>query len=203
MSRRDPHPAKLHAATLCCVLAAVSCAANPPRPTAKPAEPSVAIRYLQSGDYYAQRGDLLRAEQYFASAVNAGYPERSALPKLVRACLAGGRVRAAFGHVEAHLAHDPADTAAHYLAASLQLALGRPALAREELRTVLSAQPRHAGAHYLLATLSHDWLRDPRAAVAELQLYLKLAPAGPHAAQAHAWLASLRLAHRHRPWRQP
>ncbi|HEX7478393.1 MAG TPA: tetratricopeptide repeat protein [Polyangiales bacterium] len=174
----------------CVALALFGCtAARPAHPTARPTVPAtLAERYLQTGDAYLQRGDLLRAEQYFASAVQAGYPQIRALPRLLRACLAAGRVRAALGYAQSYLLDAPMDPAARYLVASLHVALGQPIEAHAELLQVVEERPDYAPAHYLLAALSREDLPDPRTARSELATYLQLAPSGPHAAEARAWL---------------
>jgi Flp pilus assembly protein TadD len=140
------------------------------------------------GQEQAQRGDSLRAEQYYLAAQRAGYPESKVLPSLLEVCVSSGRLRSALGYAEPYLRRHPEDFRLRHLVASIHLGLGDSARAFRELQRVLSESPSHAASHYLLAVLASEAFADTAAARHHFQAYLKLEPHGDHAAEATAWL---------------
>ncbi len=154
---------------------------------AKPAT-SPSERYLAQGDEFARAGDLIRAEQYFALALRAGYPEQAVLPRLLHVCLAGSRLRAALSYAESHLLRHPDAWVLRSLVASLEAALGQPELARRELRRVLADRPEEAEANYMLAVLERDVFAGDDSASQAFAAYLRARPHGDHQAEARSWL---------------
>jgi tetratricopeptide (TPR) repeat protein len=142
------------------------------------------------GQIFAVRGDLMRAEQYFLSAEEAGYPEERVLPALIRVFVRGSRFRDALAHAEPALARRPDDVRLRTLVASLRIALDDHEGALRELEHVVAAAPDQPFAHYLLAVLHRDRIDDPTRAQQHFERYLELDPAGPHADEARAFARS-------------
>lgn len=152
-------------------------------------EPASPDALYARGVAWARRGDMVRAEQYMALAVRAGYPHERALVALVEACLAASRLRAALGHAEPYLRRRPDAWRVRLLVGAIHAALGDDAQARVELERVTTQVPSAVDAHYLLAVLLHERLHDVLGASSSFRAYLAHAPHGPHGAEARAWLA--------------
>lgn len=171
------------------IVAAFGCASAPPIvPT--PAPHDEASSLFDRASFFSERGDSVRAEQYFVAAVREGYPEHRVLPHLLRTCLQASRLRAARTYAESYVLRHPEAHAVRTLLASLHLALGDTDAARSELEHVLSFTPTHATAHYLLAVIARDFALDACNARAEFTEYLALAPDARRAAEARRFLAS-------------
>ena len=73
-----------------------ACAEGPARPTSP--TPGDAIRNVPADELYRRgialghAGDLIRAEQYLAAAIDRGYPAEQALPPLLRVCVASSHM---------------------------------------------------------------------------------------------------------------
>ncbi|MFI5302520.1 MAG: hypothetical protein ACHREM_30895, partial [Polyangiales bacterium] len=65
---------------------------------------------------------------------------------------------------------------------------GEHSKAIESLREVIRRSPDDALAHYALASVYRDDLHDPVGADREFREYLRVAPTGPHAAEAESSL---------------
>lgn len=148
-------------ALLCGLLCLPGCGApgrsETPHPALTPKD------LYRQGQEHAVRGDLLRAEQYLALAVRAGYPARSALPALVRICLRASRLRAALTHAQPVLAAHPESRNLRYLVATLHLGLGQRRAARRQLETLTSGPDTHDGARALLVAMDDPgWIAVPR-----------------------------------------
>ena len=148
---------------------------------------SPAALYAQGLDW-ARRGDMVRAEQYMALAVRAGYPAEHALVAIVDACLAASHVRAALNYAEPYLRRTPTAWRVRLLAAAIHAALGHDSRARDELRRVIARAPQAAEADYLLAVLLDRSFDDEGGTRAAFLAYLDRAPDGEHAPEALAWL---------------
>jgi tetratricopeptide (TPR) repeat protein len=136
-------------------------------------------------------GDVARAEQYFAAALERGYPIAEVMPALLSASIGADRFDSALYYAHAHLINNPKDVALRYLVASLHLAVGQNARAREQLELLTEVSPQHPQAHYLLAILARDDRHDAsnaRRAAQEFTRYLALAPDGRHAAEARSFI---------------
>lgn len=173
-------------ATGCAACAGTTAVRPAPTVSAETASPDA---LYARGVAWARRGDLVRAEQYMALAVRAGYPHERALVALVEACLAASRLRAALVHAEPYLRRRPDAWRVRLLVGAIHAALGDDARARVELERVTTQLPSAVDAHYLLAILLHERLHDTAGAGASFRAYLAHAPHGPHGAEARAWLA--------------
>jgi predicted Zn-dependent protease len=137
-------------------------------------------------------GDLLRAEQYFASALQQGYDERACIEGLLVATVRASRLRSALAYARPALDRFPWDRRLRQLVASIHYALGELTQAARELARVLDQEEAQPEAHYLLWRVrvregaAADLRREP------LRRYLELAPAGPHAEEARAALFDMR-----------
>ena len=136
----------------------------------------------------ARVGDHLRAEQYFLASIDRGHPASEAMPHLLRACLAGGRLSAALHHAAPYLRDHPGEWSLRYLVATLHLGLGDSQAARSELEQVIRDAPSNPAAYYTLGMLLRDSRPDPGAGGDYLRRYLELAPAGDHAPEVRAAL---------------
>lgn len=132
----------------------------------------------------AQRGDLIRAEQYLSAAMQRGYPEERVMPVLVRVLIASSRLRVALDYASPYLGRHPDDWALRYLVASIHLGMGEPQDARRQLVRVVEAAPDQPEPHYLLAVVLRDELMEPVEAEPHFRRYLELAPSGEHAQEA-------------------
>ncbi|MEY4514307.1 MAG: hypothetical protein RLZZ450_6429 [Pseudomonadota bacterium] len=167
------------------VLVALSGCAKPQ--VAHP-EVSHADQLWQRAVFLADRGDDFGAEQYFVAARGAGYPEQRVVRELVQVCAAAGRLEQAIIHARSYLDRNPEDWTLRHVLASIQFAKGDALAARFELGQVLEQQPAHAESVYLLALVMRDGHADFAEAGKHLSRYLELAPEGPHAIEARAWL---------------
>jgi tetratricopeptide (TPR) repeat protein len=141
----------------------------------------------QRGELLARSGDMLRAEQYVSVAVQRGYPERAALPLLLRVCVASSRFGLALQHANPYLQHHPDDYRLRYLVAAVQLGMNRTDAAQRELERVLRDAPEYADAHYLLGVILRDH-GDEVGAAAHFDAQQRLDPNGLHGAEVAAWL---------------
>jgi predicted Zn-dependent protease len=130
------------------------CAAATPTPAA-PERSSVnlAEQDFVTAEDFGERGDFVRAEQYYVSALRRGHPDTQVIVRLMRVCLGASRLRAALDYARLYLLEHPDAHSLRYLAATIHLALDQPYDARRELLNVLHAEPAHAGAERLLARL--------------------------------------------------
>src|SRR6201999_1173881 len=113
-------------------------------------------KLLARGRAFMEVGDLGRAEQYFASAIDHGAEPRVALPLLLRACALEKRYRAALDYAEPHLQRHPGDTPLRVVVASFYTCIVDTPSARTELLRVVQDQPEMASAHFALAVLLRD-----------------------------------------------
>ena len=143
---------------------------------------------------HLRAGDLTRAEQYLAAARSRGYPEAQVVPALIDVCVRGSRLRGALAHAEPYLKRHPDDIGLRFLVATLELALGHPALSHSQLERTVQRDPKYAPAHYLLGVLRRDVFSDLSGAQAAFASYLELEPHGEHAVEARGWLSEWREA---------
>lgn len=128
----------------------------------------------------AERGDLVRAEQYILAAIEKGYDRGEALPSLLRVCIASQRYAIALRHANPYLQEHPEDWALRYLVATLHLAVGSEDRARADLEKVIRDAPEQAVPYYTLGMLHHERHADMGAARQYLERYVELAPEGEH-----------------------
>lgn len=181
---------------VCFAVAAASlgCPANPP--PKDQVEKDIATiqgektpdKLVARGKAFQSVGDLTRAEQYFAAALQQGGDERVVLPLLLHVCIAAKRYRVAIEYAEPYLKKHPEDWRLRLVVAALYGGIGEPALERAHLEQVLAVNPNEATAHYALAVLLRDELDDPTGADRHFREYLRIEPAGAHADEAKASL---------------
>lgn len=144
-------------------------------------------KLLERGKLFASIGDLTRAEQYMASALERGADPRAALPLLLRVCVEARRYRAAITHAEGELLKHPQDMRLRFLVANLYAGIDETKRAREHLEVVIAALPNDAEAHYVLAVLLRD-SNDLEGADRHFREYLRLDPRGSHVDEARGSL---------------
>ncbi|MFT3926015.1 MAG: hypothetical protein QM778_25955 [Myxococcales bacterium] len=161
------------------------------------ASPAAASRALSASELYAAgmaflaAQDLVRAEQYLASALHSGFDERTCVRALLSATVAASRLRSALLYAEPYLLRHPQDLALAQLVATLHLVLGELPQAEQELRRVLALHDQQPEAQYLLALVLERSGGSPSARREVMQTYLRLAPRGRHAAELRASLLTL------------
>jgi tetratricopeptide (TPR) repeat protein len=169
----------------------VSACTLPPNQTtpdarAEAAAPTHAL--VEAGEAAEQVGDGVRAEQYYAEALEAGGERRLLTARLIGVCVAGGRLRSALRYAEAALVDAPADAR---LRGAVYLALGERGRAEAELREALRLQQDAPLAHYSLAVLLSRETTRAAEALPHYRRYVELAPDGRHAPEAlHALAVS-------------
>src|SRR6478735_1972778 len=144
---------------------------------------------MARGDASAAIGDMIRAEQYFVSALKAGGDERKLVRRLLVVCAADQRYPAAAEYAEHYLHRFPTDIELRFAAASIQMAVGNTHRARELLDSVLRERPDWAEAHYALASMMRAGGEPVASADLHDMQYLKLDPNGPLADTARARLS--------------
>jgi Tfp pilus assembly protein PilF len=146
-----------------------------------------ADRLVAAGKAFASVGDLTRAEQYFAAAIEAGGDDAKILPMLLSVCVQDGRYRVAITYAETYVRKHPDDVRVRFVLGTMYQGIGESARAKEELERVVDARPKEPQAHFALAVLMRDE-GDRAAADRHFREYLRLAPQGAHAAEARASL---------------
>lgn len=142
----------------------------------------------ERGKAFAAIGDLTRAEEYLAAALDQGANPKEVLPLLLDVCVRGGRYRSAIQHAENHLRRNPHDQGTRLVVGTLYAALGEEKEAKRELEQVVEARPNDAQAHYVLAVLARDNENDVVTADRHFREYLRIEPNGSHAEEARASL---------------
>jgi len=171
-----------------------ACPANPPphdqvqKDIATVQQEKTPEKLLERGKAFHSVGDLTRAEQYYAAALQAGADEKEVLPLLMRVCIDGRRYRVAIEYAEPYLKKNPGDWRLRMLVAALYGGIGEPEIERAQLEQVLAVNPNEPTGHYALAVLLRDEYKDVVGADAHFREYLRLAPEGAHAEEAKASL---------------
>jgi tetratricopeptide (TPR) repeat protein len=173
---------------MCLALAAAGCAHAPASTPAHGAMREESKRPLhvelkERGLSLAAAGEDVRAEQYFAGALESGGDVDEILPLLLRVCVASERYEAALAYAERYQPAPGENLELDMVLAALQLGLGQIERARKNLEQILS-QKKLPQAHYMLGELYGNSLQDYGAADLHYREYLALAPDGAHAAQA-------------------
>jgi tetratricopeptide (TPR) repeat protein len=137
------------------------------------------------GDSFAAVGDMTRAEQYFVAALRSGGDPARLVRRLIAVCVADSRYPVALEYADDYLRKHPGDIDVRYAAATLRIAIGDEARARQDLGLVLAAKPAFGEAHYVLALLDKG-NGDVMAADTQFRAYLASAPDGEHAEIARA-----------------
>lgn len=95
----------------------------------------------ERGRAFAAVGDHTRAEEYLASALEAGADPREVLPELMDVCVRTGRYRSAIQHGEQHLRKHPNDLSTRLLVGALYAALEESKHARAQLERIVGERP--------------------------------------------------------------
>jgi Tfp pilus assembly protein PilF len=148
-------------------------------------------KLLARGRAFMASGDVARAEQYFATALDHGAEPRVALPLLLRACAAEKRYRAGIDYAEPHLRRHPNDALLRFVVASFYTTIGDVPTARSQLERVVKDKPDLAPAHFALAVLLRDEQGDRVEADIHFREYLRLDPGGVHVDEARGSLLKL------------
>ncbi|PKN45437.1 MAG: hypothetical protein CVU63_08870 [Deltaproteobacteria bacterium HGW-Deltaproteobacteria-20] len=182
----------LAGSTVMAIAAAVACGPPPATPVKhnieKVKQEREPDKLVARGKAFAQMGDLTRAEQYFASAMEQGADPDEVMPLLLRICIESGRFRVGIDHARNHLKVRPDNVALRFLLGSMLQAVGEIPAAREQLERVVSTEPEHADAHYSLAVIARDHEGDLMRADRHFREYLRLRPDGPYADEARSSL---------------
>ena len=174
-----------------CALLASACVRGGPDAEGPLLEQVQAEDLYRKGQGAARGGDYLRAEQYFAAALDRGHPESEVVPALLRVCVAADRISAALRYAEPYLDAHPDDWALRTVVATLYQAVGEEDAALAALEQVVREAPERPEPRYLLG-LSYAGIGDRRAAIEAFERYLAMAPEGEHAREVRGRLASLR-----------
>jgi len=148
---------------------------------------------------YLQLGETARAAEDFQKSIdltNGGYaPSEFAMAIIL---CQRQEFQQAERLIQNGLAMDPGSALGKYFLGLVQLALNQPAEAEKSAREALWRSANQAEVHILLAKIL-EVRHNPRAAMAEVALYLKLDPHGPLEAEA----TELRLRAQHELERPP
>ena len=177
------------------ILAALATPACASKPSERVARDVATVRTERTPDKlvargvaFASVGDLTRAEQYLAAALDAGADPNVVLPKLLRVCVTSGNHRAAINYATPLLQRHPEDANLRFVVAELRAVTGDGAGARADLEQVVARAPDEPAPHFAFARLLKDQLGDTVGADREFRAYLRVAPAGEHADESRASL---------------
>ncbi len=177
---------------LLAVLSTTACAAKPSDRVARDVSVVRAERspdkLVARGAAFADVGDLTRAEQYFAAALEAGADPSVVLPKLLRVCITSGNHLAAIHYATPLLQRHPDDANLRFVVAELRTVTGDTEGARADLEKVVEITPDEPAPHFAYGRLLKDQVRDAVAADREFREYLRLAPEGEHADESRSSL---------------
>jgi predicted Zn-dependent protease len=145
-------------------------------------------KLVERGKAFAEVGDLTRAEQYLAAAMDQGADDAVVVPMLLRVCIQDRRFRAAIAYAKEFVRKHPRDTAMRFVLGTLEAAVGEVKEARGDLEEVCEEEPARPQAHYALAVLLRDARTDLPSMDRHFREYLRLDPQGEHAEEARAAL---------------
>ncbi len=160
-----------------------------PEPTAAE-ERAAAAELYRLGKKQARAGDSLRAQEYFATAIDSGGDPNVILPELMRAAISGTRYQAAIRYFEDYgpLLNRRNRAELAVVAGVLYLGVEQPDRARKMLESALAVEPKNARAHFLLGQILRDEFADYAASDLHFRAYLELEPNGENALSARAGL---------------
>jgi tetratricopeptide (TPR) repeat protein len=141
---------------------------------------------FERGKAFASVGDMTRAEEYLAAAMDAGYDPRKVMPLLLDACTRDNRYRVAIQYAENYLRRYPADTNTWFVVGTLHAAMGEAGPAEDALLRVAKVRPADPNVQFALGVLYRDLRVDPVRADEHFRAYLRLAPTGEHVGEARA-----------------
>ena len=163
-------------------------APDPRRTYAEMRKEQTPEKLVEHGKAFAALGDTTRAEQYFSAALNAGGDEAVITPLAVAVCVRDGRYELAVEYARRYSQKHPNDIRMRYVLGTLYGAVGDAGHARGELEFVIATKPDMAEPHWALGKLLLDEGKEPALAEGQLKEYLRLAPTGSHAEEAHGLL---------------
>jgi tetratricopeptide (TPR) repeat protein len=172
--------------SFCLTACSASPAPDPATPSTGSSEAAQAL--FERGRALADEGDSVRAEQYLAAALREGYDWEQALPRLMRVCLTGSRLRAGLNYASPYLKAHPDVVWLRYLIATVYLGLGQPVKAREHLLAIEGRPPYEARTQYLLGQTEWEGFGNETAATSHFREYLRVEPNGPNAREVGEWL---------------
>ena len=160
---------------------------RPPLTTQPEPAPLTQNQLIEVAGALDQRGDLVRAEQYWTLALAQGAEAKHVLPPLMAACLRDRQYRLALQYGTDQLRRQPNDRELRMLTGTLHEAVGDYPAAVQAYQTVLQQQPDRADVHYLLA---QALTKGGAHAEADLHYrkYIELDPNGAYAERAQASL---------------
>jgi tetratricopeptide (TPR) repeat protein len=169
---------------------------DPSSPSAQRAEPTVkekkaaAVELYRLGQEQRRIGDTLRAEEYFASALDSGGDADIILPELMRVSIAGMRYQSAIRYFEDYGRQMSRQRRATFgvVAGVLFLGVEQPDEARRIFEESLRLEPNNARGQFLLAELLREEYADFAASDVHYREYLRLEPNGENAVLARAGL---------------
>lgn len=185
---------------LACVSFTAACGAAAPQaatdPSSLPPEPTAADKRAAAAELYRRgkeqlrSGDSLRAQEYFATAIDSGGDANVIVPELMRAATAGMRFQAAIRYYEDFGSLMTRERRAELglVAAVLYLGVEQPERAKSTLESVLRVHPNNARAHFLLGQVLQSEFADYAGSDAHYRAYLALEPNGESALAARAGL---------------
>jgi tetratricopeptide (TPR) repeat protein len=135
-----------------------------------------------------QRGDVVRAEQYWTLALAQGAHTKLVLPKLMAAFVRDRQYRLALQYASEHLRRHPNDDKLRLLSGTIYEAVGDYPSAVRQYQAVLQQLPLRADVHYLLAEVLLRGGAERAQADLHYRKYLELDPQGLYAERAQASL---------------
>jgi tetratricopeptide (TPR) repeat protein len=145
-------------------------------------------RLTKLGEAYRSVGDMNRAAQYFALAIEMGGDEKKLVPRVIEARIQDKQYRLSIALGEEYLRKHPEDVSLRFVVASLHGALSETDEAKHALEQVLRMAPQHPEAHYAMAVLMRDQRKDLLQADVHFREYLTIDANGPHAEEARGSL---------------
>lgn len=139
---------------------------------------------VEKGRAFAEAGDILRAQEYFAASLKAGADEKVVLPMLLRVCVAERNYRLAIEYAESALTRDPKNSRLRLLSGTLHASVGDMARSRERLERAANELANEADVQFTVAVSFRDDANDVIMADKYFRRYLALAPTGEHADEA-------------------
>lgn len=150
---------------------------------------TVVAQFLTQAKYWSEKGDSVRAEQYYVAAWQAGHPFGEVLPHLLNTCMEGGRLRNALIYIETAQHEAPENAWLKMLSAVLLWSLGDSAQAFQRALEVSAAENAPAEIFYWKGVMFEEYLLDRDAARESFKEYLHRDAQGRWSKQAQAHLA--------------
>ncbi len=184
--------------------ATASCSASANRPPQPPpgaeAEPTLlekkaaCTELFRLGKEQARVGDSLRAQEYFAMAIDSGGDTNLILPELMRAAISGMRYQVAIRYFEdfGDMMSRERGSELATIVGVLYLGIDQPERARAAFEGALRLSSKNARAHFLLGQVLRDEFSDYAGSDLEYRSYLALEPSGEYATAARAGMLTSR-----------